>query len=217
MPVVASGRNAHVSTRLTSSGSPLVEAIRDRGIVGDVRVEEPRVQIILAQQFLAGVHRALELTPCLSHHLFTRALYRGAPGRSRSGPVRNIDRQDAVNLAVAEELGRHVMPELELGDAGQSPFRVDVNHVPMRGRQVAVQIELDAVHPLHIGGERAQVGERGVARQHAGVHQRGNSLDRQRSHVEVAGRDGSLSLPVDDDAGDSSVRAENLVDLAPLT
>ncbi len=49
------------------------------------------------------------------------------------------------------------MPELELGDAGQSPFRIDVNHVPVRGREVAMQIELDAVHPFHIGGERAEV------------------------------------------------------------
>ena len=43
------------------------------------------------------------------------------------------------------------------------PFRIDVNHVPVRGRQVAVQIELDAVHPFHVGGQRAQIRERGSA------------------------------------------------------
>ena len=52
------------------------------GIALDVRVEEPRMQVFVAQQFPVDVDRALELIPCLAHHLFTRALHGGASVRS---------------------------------------------------------------------------------------------------------------------------------------
>ena len=78
------------------------------------------------------IDRALELLPRLAHDLLARALHGGAAVRSRRAPVGDIDREDAVHVAVAEQLWRHAAPELKLRNAGQRPFGVDVNHVPVR-------------------------------------------------------------------------------------
>ena len=167
---------------------------RARRIVLDVRVEEPGVQVLVAQQFLADIDRALELPPGLAHHLFARALHGGASVRPRRRPVGDIDREDAAHVAVAELLGRHAAPELELRDARERPFGVDVNHVAVRRGHVAVQIELHAVHPLHVRGQRAQVGERRVGGEQAAVHQGGHALERERGHVVVAMHHGALAV-----------------------
>ena len=68
----------------------------------DIRVEEPRVQVFVAQQLAVDVDRALQLLPCLAHHLLARALHGRPSVRTRGRPVRNIDRKDAAHVAVAE-------------------------------------------------------------------------------------------------------------------
>ena len=150
MAVVASGRSAQVSIRFTSSGSAFC---RKPGRVGSMSMSGSRnheCRSSSRSKFPADIDRALELLPCLAHHLFARALHGGASVRSRRAPVGDIDREDAAHVAVAEQFGRHTAPELKLRDARERPFGIDVNHVPMRRRQVAVQIELHAVHPLHV-------------------------------------------------------------------
>ena len=81
---------------------------------------------------------------------------------------------------------RHAPPELELRDARQRPFGIDVDHMPVCYRHVAAQVELDAVHPFDVRGQRAQIGQRRVGREQPVVHQRGDALERQRGHVVVA-------------------------------
>ena len=54
----------------------------------DVRVEEPRMQVFVAQQFPADIDRLLELFPCLADDLFARALHGGASIRSRRASSR---------------------------------------------------------------------------------------------------------------------------------
>ena len=172
------------------------------------------MQILVAQHFVSGViERALELQPCLAHHLFTRALHGRASVRPRLRPVGDIDREDAVHVAVSEQLGRHVAPELELRDARERPFGVDVNHMPVRRRHRAVQIELHAVHPLQVHGQRAQVGKRRVGCRQAAVHHGGHVLERQRCQIMVATHHGALPLLARDDAGDASELAQDFLDL----
>ena len=137
----------------------------------------------------------------------------GRPFDPGARPVGDIDRQDAVHIAVAEELGRHLAPELKLRNAGQRPFGVDVDHVPVRRRQVATQIELHAVHPLHVRGQRAQIGERRVGGQQAAVDQRGDALKRERRQIIVATHHCAFPLLANGDAGDPSLVAQDLLDL----
>src|SRR5262245_18418512 len=96
----------------------IAQPARACGIDLNVRVEEPGMQILVAKHFVAGViERAPELPPRLAHHLFTRALHGRTSIRTWNRPVGNIDREDAVHVAVSEQIGRHVTPELKLRDA----------------------------------------------------------------------------------------------------
>ena len=182
-------------------------------ILLDVRVEEPGVEVLVAQHLFADIHRALELHPRLTNDLLARALHGRAPVRSRRRPVGHIDREDTPHVAVAELLGRNAAPELELRNARQRPFGVDVDDVSMCGRNLAAQIILYAVHPLDVGSECPQVGQGRVGGQQAAVHHRGDALERERRHVMVAAPHGPLALPERHDAADPAAVAQNLHDL----
>ena len=171
------------------------------------------MQVFVAQKLLVEVDRALELPPHFPHHLFARALHRRASARSGIFPVGDVDREDAVHFAVAELGGRHAAPELGLRDARQRPFGIDVNDVPVCYRQIAAQIELNAVHPFYVGRQRAQSGELRIGVQHLMVHQRSNALERQRRHVVVTIEYSPPLTVADGDAGDAHLVAEDLLDL----
>ena len=88
MAVAASGRSAQVSTTVDQQRLGVREKVADGHDRSDVRVEEPRVQVFVAQELLLDVDRALELPPDLARHLFARALHRRASVRSRGLPSR---------------------------------------------------------------------------------------------------------------------------------
>ena len=171
------------------------------------------MQVFVAQKLAVEVDRALELLPYFPHHLFACALHGGASVRPRIVPVGDIDREDAVHVAVAEFGGRHAAPELGLRDARQRPFGIDVNDMPVSYRQFAAQIELNAVHPFHVGRQHAQSGELRIGVQHLMVHQRSDALKRQRRHVVVTIKYGPPLTVADTNAGDAHLVAEDLLDL----
>src|SRR5262245_17288381 len=99
------------------------------------------------------IQRALELAPDFARDLFTRALHGRTAVGSGGLPFRNVDRQDTARAGIAELLRGEALPELNLRDAGETPFGVDVNDMTGGHRHVPSQIELYAVHPFDVGRE----------------------------------------------------------------
>ena len=159
MAVVASGRSAQVSTRLTSSGSALLQK---SGSGRSASMSGSRNHECRSSSRSSSSSTLIERLSCchISRTTSSREhCIAGRPSDPGCVPVGDVDREDAAHVAVAELLGRHAAPELELRDARQRPFGVDVNHVPVRHRHVAAQIELHAVHPFDVRRQRAQIGE----------------------------------------------------------
>src|SRR5690606_10176650 len=105
---------------------------RQAGAVIEVGVEVIRVQELVAQDVLAGlgaVERRLELLPDLLRDLVARALFRGLRDeRAGRVPVRDVDRDESADLAVAVRAAEQaeVAPELRLRDRGEGPRRVGI-------------------------------------------------------------------------------------------
>ena len=171
------------------------------------------MQVLVAQELLVDVERALELVPGLPHHLLARALYGGAPVGAGLGPVRNVYREDPSDVAVTELLGGDGAPELELGDARERPLGIDMNHVAVCGGNIPAQVELQAVHPLDVRSQFFQVLQTWVGGKEVVIEERNDAFQGDRRHVVVARNNCARAVLADGDAGNTTVEAEDLLDL----
>ena len=117
----------------------ILEKTRTRVVFADVRIEEPGMQVLVAQQFRFAVDGTLELFPCLAGNLLASALDRRLSVRSRSRPVGDVDGEYAADLFVSDLTKNDAFPELDLRDTGQRPGRVDMNDVSVGGRPSRVR------------------------------------------------------------------------------
>ncbi len=190
-----------------------MEKSRTRVVFADVRIKKPGMKVLVAQQFGFAVDGTLELFPSLAGNLLASALHRRVSVRSRSRPVGDIDGEYAADLFVADLTEHNAFPELDLRDTGQRPGRIDMNDVSMGGRQVRAQVELQAVHPLHVRRQDAQIGKRGIGGEHLLVDHGSDALERQRGHVVIAAPHFASAIVVDGNAGNPSCVAEDRFDL----
>lgn len=118
---------------------------------GDGRIHEPRVQIGIVEDHPARtVERVLALGPGLLRHLLAGALHGGPAGEDAGQvPLGDADRQ-AVDHGAVPVVGGEVpdVPELGLVDAGDRPWGVDVDGVPVDDPHRPLQVELHADHPV---------------------------------------------------------------------
>ena len=191
----------------------ILEKARTRVVFADVRIKKPGMKVLVAQQFRFAVDGTLELFPSLAGNLLASALHRRVSVRSRSRPVGDIDGEYVADLFVADLTEHNAFPELDLRDTGQRPGRIDMNDVSMGGRQVRAQVELQAVHPLHVRRQGAQIGKRGIGGEHLLVDHGSDALERQRGHVVIAAPHFACAIVVDGNAGNPSCVAEDRFDL----
>ena len=130
-------------------------------VIHDVRVKEPVMQILVAEEFgAAHIQTAFELKPDLVGNLLTRAVkcrLAVEPGRI---PLRDVDREDSAGSTVAPLSEIDFGPELPLRNGGQRPRAVDKDDVAMSDRHITRQIELYPVHPLHAVRQWREVRQR---------------------------------------------------------
>ena len=175
---------------------------RDRG------VEEPGEDVPLVEHRLGAVVEVVgELGPDLGADLLARAAHGDLAGPAAGRlPVRDVDREDALDAPVAVAREVDLLPELGLRDRGQRPLGVDVDRVAVLERHVAVEVEEDAVHPAR--DEPVELRERRVEGAQRRARELAHDLDRERGHV-VVGGDGARGRG---DAGDAAVRERQALD-----
>src|SRR5262249_32014143 len=152
----------------------------------DIGIEEPAQQIGVFE--LAGaidVQGAFHLRPDLVLDFLRRAPH-GRLGVQDAGrtPIRNVNREYPTEASVSVTVESVRAPELALRDRGQRPGRVDIDRVAVDHRNVALEIELNSVHPR--SSQLVQIGDGRRGALNLVGYERSHDLYRQRGDIVVS-------------------------------